>query len=136
MRFVGINGEVHNKDISSYKRTVGNTSKSEGQKRLAEILETIWPNVPIYEEVPCFGSQLKLDFYIPFLDIAFEFDGIQHNKFLPFFHNNMYNFMRAKNRDEEKEKWCIANNITLIRIVEKELDEAIIREKINAADSR
>ncbi len=134
MRFIGINGDIHNKDISSYRRSVGDNSKSTGQRTLAEILEIIWPNICIYEEMPCFGTQLKIDLYIPSLGIAFEFDGEQHSKYTPFFHGSRYNYIRAKNRDESKEQWCKNNNITLIRVIKEELDIDKIREKVNGTD--
>lgn len=58
---------------------------------------------------------IRYDFYLPDLKIAIEYDGEQH-----YFPVNIFGgekkFLRQKELDEFKNKYCINNNITLIRI--------------------
>jgi very-short-patch-repair endonuclease len=133
MKFFDLDHKEHGKNINKYKRSANRISKSEKQNKLGQILETIFKNFPIYEELPCFGTRLKLDFYVHQLKLAFEFDDKQHEEFNPFFHGNKRNWIRSQQRDDEKEKWCKINGVVLIRIKEKDLDKAIIINKVNKA---
>jgi hypothetical protein len=38
--------------------------------------------------------------------------GEQHYKFIPFYHSNRMNFLKAQKRDAEKKEWCEINGIT------------------------
>jgi len=127
MKFRDLNGNIQRKNISKYKRLPDQISKSKGQNELANILINIWPNTPIYEELLCVGTKLKLDLFIDSLKIAFEFDGSQHEEFNPFFHGDRLRWLQSKNRDDLKEQWCKQNGIKLIRITEKDLDVNRIR---------
>ena len=44
-----------------------------------------------------------------------EYDGIQHNQYIPFFHTNN-NFDISKHRDKLKNKYCNKNNIKILHI--------------------
>lgn len=58
---------------------------------------------------------LRFDFYIPSINTAIEFDGIQHKKHCPEYGISIEQFKGQQFRDEIKTKYCIDNNITLIR---------------------
>lgn len=131
MKFKDLQGKIHSKNLSQYKREKGQKSRSIGQGKLGDILCDIWPNVPIYEEVPCAGTKLRLDYLIESLRIAFEFDGTQHQQYNPFLHGDRYRWLQSIQRDDTKDKWCQINNITLIRIVDKDLSMESIRKIIN-----
>ena len=58
-------------------------------------------------ELDCFNEELR---------IAVEYDGIQHTKYIPFFHKNKEHFLNQKYRDELKNMICKQNRILLIRV--------------------
>jgi hypothetical protein len=60
---------------------------------------------------------LELDGFNPELNIAFEYNGIQHYEYSPFYHQNkLENFEKQKLRDAKKIEYCRNNNIHLIII--------------------
>ncbi len=126
MKFKDLEGNTISKNISHYKWSGRGASK--GEKALGEKLRAFFPALTIYAQVPCFGTRLKLDYFIYSLKIAFEFDGNQHDELVPFFHGNERGFKRAQERDREKEEWCEINDTRLIRVTSKNLDT--LREKI------
>lgn len=123
------NGKQFSVNVSKYKKR--GTSASASQQKLGDILEEIYPNIVIYEEVPCVGTKLRLDFYIKIWSLAFEFDGEQHKQYNPFFHGNRANFVRSQNRDNIKQVWCDQNDIRLIRIDKNNLSKEGVLEAIN-----
>ena len=63
-------------------------------------------------------EKLRFDFafkYRGFL-ILCEVDGIQHFQYTPHFHKSPADFRRQKEYDIKKNKYCLSNNIPLIRI--------------------
>ncbi|AYV81015.1 MAG: hypothetical protein Harvfovirus13_21 [Harvfovirus sp.] len=88
--------------------------KSEDESR--NILEQIL-NIEFIKARPSFLEKLELDGYNDKLKIAFEYQGIQHFKYIQYFHKNGEDdFMKQKQRDETKRSLCIKNNISLIEI--------------------
>ena len=71
-----------------------------------------FPNLPQY----------RFDFYLPKEKIAIEFDGLQHYKFIEYFHKTKENFYKRQQQDKEKNQFCIDNNIILFRIPYDEID--------------
>lgn len=63
----------------------------------------------------------KFDFFIPSFNIAIEYDGIQHFKPVELF-GGEDGFKKTKERDLEKNYYCIKSNISLYRIPYSELD--------------
>lgn len=59
---------------------------------------------------------LELDCYDPELRIAVEYNGVQHYKFIPFFHKNKEAFLNQKYRDDMKRRICKENGILLIEV--------------------
>ena len=51
-----------------------------------------------------------------------EVDGRQHFEYTPFFHKSKIAFLRQKEHDIKKNKFCLKNRIPLIRIPYWELD--------------
>lgn len=62
------------------------------------------------------GNNLELDCYNSDLKIAVEYNGIQHYKYVPFFHKNKEAFYNQKYRDELKRRMCKDNGIFLIEV--------------------
>ena len=62
------------------------------------------------------GRNLELDGWCPELNLAFEYNGIQHYKFTPKFHKSITDFENQIQRDREKRYLCNINKIKLIEI--------------------
>ena len=58
-------------------------------------------------ELDCFDSELR---------IAVEYNGVQHYKYVPFFHKNKEAFLNQKYRDDMKRRICKENGILLIEV--------------------
>ena len=71
---------------------------------------------------------LQLDGYSEKLGIAFEHQGEQHFRFIPYFHSTEAKFRAQKSRDRRKRKLCRARGILLIEI--PQLDTRIAREEL------
>ena len=67
------------------------------------------------------GFPLLYDFYIKDLNLLIEFDGVQHFKFMPYFHKTREEFERQKKHDDLKNKYAKKNKYKLIRI--KDVDK-------------
>lgn len=130
MKFKDLQGNEVSKDISKYKRT-GSRAGSKGEQRLGEKLDQLFPGM-IYEQFPCVGMRLRLDFYVHLLKVAFEFDGRQHDEYVSHFHKSRQKFQASRVRDWDKEEWCRINEIRLIRVNEDTIDE--IEELIRGHD--
>lgn len=65
---------------------------------------------------PQTGRKLELDGYNNQLKIAFEYDGVQHRKFSPFFHRSPGDFENQIRRDRVKSYACKQRGVCLIRI--------------------
>ena len=59
---------------------------------------------------------LELDGYNEDLSIAFEYDGIQHFKFVRHFHRTKKGFRDQIERDARKDRLCGVNEVILIRV--------------------
>jgi len=63
------------------------------------------------------GCNLELDYYCEELKLTFEYNGIQHYEYRPYFHNNnIENFYKQQERDKFKEQRCKEEGIYLIVI--------------------
>lgn len=76
-------------------------------------------------------NKLNFDFYLPDINICLEFDGLQHFKPVKEFGGEK-EFELILKRDECKNKWCIENEVNLIRIRYDEFDKIseILDEKL------
>jgi len=83
------------------------------------------------------NTWLELDFYIEELKIAFEVQGEQHYKFIPFFHKTEDDFKKRRRHDHEKKILCYGKGIRFIEIITefdaeiaiKNIEEKIVREQ-------
>ena len=76
----------------------------------------------ILEEFVIPKSQMRLDFYLPRINIAVEVQGRQHFEFVKHFHGTKKKFAAAQNRDNLKVEWCAINDIELIVWKEEDLN--------------
>lgn len=61
------------------------------------------------------GYQMELDGYSESLSVAFEHQGIQHYKYVPFFHSNR-SLSRTQELDREKRIACSVNGVRLLEV--------------------
>ena len=99
---------------------------STGEITCRRYLETRF-NLPFTKARPDFlrnqvtsGSRgdynLELDCFNPEMKLAVEYNGVQHYKFVPYFHRTKETFYNQKYRDEIKKYKCKENGIDLIEV--------------------
>jgi hypothetical protein len=65
---------------------------------------------------PVSGSNLELDGYNGQLKLAFEYNGAQHYKRVPYWHKTVKDFEDGLYRDKIKKESCIKNDVNLVTI--------------------
>jgi hypothetical protein len=111
------NNNVHQRYFKQPK------SASKGEDECRKSLQLLF-NRPFYSQRPNFlqnpvtggNFNLELDCYDEDLRLAVEYNGIQHYKYIPYFHKNYEAFLNQKYRDDMKRRICIDNNIILIEV--------------------
>lgn len=93
--------------------------ESSGEQELYRLLREVFPSAEIKEQY-VLREGLRLDFYIPQYNIAWEFDGVQHTIYSSFFFKNKAEFYQARERDKKKEYTCKQLGINLIRLSDKD----------------
>ena len=132
-----------------YQKTVKQQNRpkeSKGEAECRRVLQSIFRK-PFTSQRPDFlrnpvtgGSfNLELDCFDAELRIAVEYNGVQHYKYVPYFHRNNDAFLNQKYRDEMKRQKCKENGILLIEVpysvkledikgfIEKELTRAGVK---------
>ena len=99
---------------TGHTQSCGCISKSIGEQNIENILKE--NNIPyqkeyIFKDLP----QRRFDFYVN-NKYLIEFDGEQHTKFTPDWHQTYDKFKQYQQRDKEKNKYCLKHNIPLYRI--------------------
>ncbi len=98
------------------QRGCGNCSTFESEKYCRIVFEEIF-ECKFRKCRPKFLNGLEYDGYNEELKIAFEYNGIQHYKYIDYFHKNGKDSLhKQQERDELKRKLSLENNITLIEI--------------------
>jgi len=129
MKFVSLSGaEKPVKYASKYKIRWNKDSISLFQTEVKLFLCPFWKNFDVYEEFPLVGTKLSFDFYNATQKIAVEVQGIQHTKFVKFFHHNRLKFLEQLKRDKMKEDYAELNGITLVTVFP---DDELSKELFN-----
>ncbi len=94
--------------------------KNKHEKECRRILQKIF-NKSFHSVRPDFleyksGSNLELDMYNEQLNLACEYQGAQHAKYIPFFHKSYQDYVKLVERDNWKQQKCKELNIKLLRI--------------------
>jgi len=111
----------------------GNESKGESITRL--LFERMFGK-PFIKERPEWlkekrGRALELDGFNQELKLAFEYQGVQHYKYIPRFHKDLEDFEKQKYRDQLKLEICKQKGVTLLQIpYGKEGDRLFIVEEL------
>jgi len=121
MRLQTLSGRLVNKD---YKKYLINWSKKEASNFQTEVkffLYSFLKNHIVFSEFPIVGTRYRIDIFDATTKTAYEIVGVQHTKFVKFFHGNSANYLAQIKRDVKKEKFCEINNIKLIEILPEDL---------------
>jgi very-short-patch-repair endonuclease/ribosomal protein L40E len=87
--------------------------KSKGESFIKKFLEDKNIKFEYQKSIP--NTKLKMDFYIPSMNLCIEYDGIQHFEPRSRFGGDIEYKMQLE-RDRNKNDYCDRNNIKLIRI--------------------
>ena len=112
-----LDGQTHKWLLTGHMSKGKIINRSSLHLQARKLIASTYPTLQILEEVPITirkNEILYLDFYLPLKKICFEVHGEQHYKFIPFYHNNILNFLKAQKRDREKQEWCEINNIRYV----------------------
>jgi hypothetical protein len=108
--------------------------KSDGQYFLGRTISAVYgAGTLILEEFSIPETRLAIDFYLPHNNLAFEYQGKQHDQFVAHFHGDKKGFERQKERDKRKRAWCELNDILLIEIRESTITADELRHLIQEA---
>lgn len=93
-----------------------------------QVLALHWLGDIVAEEQRMPGTKMKFDFVNFNKKIIIEVDGAQHEKINKFFHKgSVFQFLKAKKRDEQKEEFAKLNGFTLFRVKNKtELSKVLL----------
>lgn len=116
--------EIKSKDSKDIKdsKDSKDSNDSKGEIECRTVLEELFKKPfkksrPNFLKNPVSGNyNLELDCYNSELQIAVEYNGIQHYKYVPYFHKNKEAFMNQKYRDDMKKRICKEYNIKLINV--------------------
>lgn len=102
----------YNHLVSYHTTSCGCRKASKGEERIREILEEL--QIQYIQQYSILGKY-KIDFYIPDIKTAIEYDGEQHYFPIEYF-GGKESFIKNQERDKIKNEYCIKNNIRLVRI--------------------
>jgi very-short-patch-repair endonuclease len=126
MKVKDLTGKTVEWKIKGHVAGEGHRMSSGLAKLGREIIRSTFPTAQFKEEVPIPTGKgtLFLDFYLPLYKMAVEVHGQQHYQFSLHFHQTRANFMKYKQRDDNKAEWCSINGITLVTLpYNEEADE-------------
>jgi hypothetical protein len=134
MKFKNIFGKDVNKNINKYLVKWNEPCRSKVQFNIKKFFETYWKTHIVVEEFPVFGSRMKCDLINFTKKIAVETHGLQHDKFVKYFHRTRTGFKKSVKRDLQKYSWLEMNGFQIIEIFENEtnlLNSNWIKEKFD-----
>jgi hypothetical protein len=108
-------------------------SESKGEKSISQILSNYtieFKREYIFNDCK-YKLPLPFDFYLPNYNVCIEYDGIQHFESVKYF-GGIKRFNELKIKDNIKTKYCLDNNIKLIRIPHTEFKniEKILKQEL------
>ncbi len=122
MKLYDIKGRLVNKSVSKYRVDWEGKCRSNIQFEVKQFFKTFWYGQICYEELPVYGTRMKVDLINMTKRIAVETQGAQHESFNKFFHNNSRaNYLRSITRDYDKIVWLENNNFKILEIFEEDL---------------
>ena len=79
------------------------------------------------------GGLLSYDFYLPEYNLLYEFQGLQHEKYVKGFHKTEADFLKQQEHDRRKKEYAEQNEYNFLEIWYKDFDniETILNEYLN-----
>jgi len=79
------------------------------------------------------GGLLSYDFYIPKLNLLIEYQGEQHERYIPGFHKSKKDFLKQKEHDRRKKEYAEQNGYNFLEIWYWDFDniEEILENELN-----
>ena len=106
------------------------SNKWVSEQKAYMIVKSIFPDA-IYQYTADWLKEQSLDIFIPSINVAIEYQGLQHFRAVDYFGGEV-GFEKTKKRDEIKRNKCFEQGITLIEWNFNEpLSEEFIKSKIN-----
>jgi hypothetical protein len=104
--------------VSDKKLPKESKGEFECRRVLQKLFNKSFPNIrPDFLRNPVTGNfNLELDCYDDSLKLAVEYNGIQHYKYVPYFHKNKEAFRNQCYRDELKRRMCRDYGANLIEV--------------------
>lgn len=122
MKLLKLNGAMGSVNENRYAVNWSKPCRSKVQFAVKQFLKPYWQAYLCYEEFPCVGTLLKVDFINLSLRIAVEVHGGQHEEYNEFFHKgNPANYLKSFKNDDIKRRWLEKNGFQLVEIYEYEV---------------
>lgn len=128
MKWILKNGKIVNKVDNKYRIKYNKPSPSKGAQAVKDWIRENLFNDIWFEEYTIPSTRLKIDFLNATRKFAIEFNGVQHNKFVPFFHGNKFKYVHGIKNDLIKAEFLEGNGYTFIELIDEDLKN--IKEKL------
>ena len=115
-----------------------NESRGEQEiRRILNILNIFYIPQKEFEGLLGVGNgNLSYDFYLPDYNLLIEYQGEQHEKYIPYFHQSYDDFLKQVEHDRRKKEHTQNNNINLLEIWYWDFNniEEILKNELNLND--
>ena len=122
--------QSHRKQYCSHECQFTNMHSSAEEQLVLRILSSLLGEQPTRQlsfpwlTNPSTSQRMRLDAYFPNHNLAVEYDGKMHRKFIKFFHSTEQEFLDLQQRDRIKEQLVREHGMLFMRIVDTELRTA------------
>lgn len=89
---------------------------SNDQRLLYDMLLEIYPKLEIVYEFPLHDLNQRIDLFVPSLGVAIEYNGIQHDTYVPFFHKDFEDYKKGREYDQRKLEYLTTKGVKLVTI--------------------
>ncbi len=128
--------------ISNRNKGIGcpECAESKGEKRVSQYFEIhkvyYIPQKTFDSLIGMGGGLLSYDFYLPKHNLLIEYQGEQHEKYIPGFHSSKNKFKKQQEHDKRKRKYAQNNNINLLEIWYWDFDniESILEKELSSSE--
>ncbi len=115
------NGREVDFPIHKYRINWDKAAPSKIARQFKAFLYLYCKNNIILEEFKLPNLRLRCDFVDLNLKVAYEINGVQHEKFVPFYHKNRTGYLKSLKRDEDKMINLELNGFKLVEVFDKDM---------------
>lgn len=113
--------EERHRSESNEPKEPKNKKETKGEKKCREVFEKLFQKSfekvrPDFIKNDCTEKPLEIDGYNEELKLGFEYQGVQHYKYTPYFHKSPNDFEKQQYRDALKREECKKLGITIIEV--------------------